>query len=52
MVRSTFDFDAANAKLGRRSRGVGAHELVVHLTGDRPVIVSENSRVLSREARP
>jgi hypothetical protein len=52
MVRSTFDFDAANAKLGRRSRGVGAHELVIHLTEDRPIIVSENSRVLRREGRP
>jgi hypothetical protein len=48
-VRSTFAFDASNAKLGRRSRGVGAHELVVNFAGNRPVIVSENSRVLGRE---
>jgi hypothetical protein len=51
IVRSTFKFDAANAKLGRRSRGVGTHELVVNLAGDRPVIVSENSQVLEREGR-
>jgi len=47
-VRSTFDFDAANAKLGRRSRGTGTHELVVIFAGDRPVIASETSRVLTR----
>jgi hypothetical protein len=48
IVRSTFDFDAANVRLGRRSRGVGTHELVVTFAGDRPVIVSENSQVLRR----
>jgi hypothetical protein len=52
IVRSTFAFDASNAKLGRRSRGVGAHELVVNFAGNRPVIVSENSRVLGRSGRP
>lgn len=51
IVRSTFAFDASNAKLGRRSRGVGAHELVVNFAGGRPVIVSENSRVLGRGGR-
>jgi hypothetical protein len=51
VVRSTFAFDASNAKLGRRSRGVGAHELVVNFAGNRPVIVSENSRVLGRGSR-
>ena len=51
IVRSTFAFDASNAKLGRRSRGVGAHELVVNFAGNRPVIVSENSRVLGRGGR-
>jgi hypothetical protein len=51
VVRSTFAFDASNAKLGRRSRGVGAHELVVNFAGTRPVIVSENSRVLGRGSR-
>ncbi len=50
-VRSTFDFVAANAKLDRRSRGAGTHELVVSFEGDRPVIISENSRVLSRGRR-
>jgi hypothetical protein len=47
-IRSTFDFDAANSRIGRRSRGVGTHELVVSFAGSRPVIVSENSRVLGR----
>jgi hypothetical protein len=51
IVRSTFAFDASNARLGRRSRGVGAHELVVNFAGNRPVIVSENSRVLGRGGR-
>ena len=51
IVRSTFAFDASNAKLGRRSRGVGAHELVVNFAGNRPVIASENSRVLRRGSR-
>lgn len=51
IVRSTFDFDASNARLGRRSRGVGAHELVVSFTDDRPVITSENSRVVRRGSR-
>jgi hypothetical protein len=50
-VRSAFDFQAANSKLGRRARGVGAHELVVSFAGGRPVIVSETSRVLSRKSR-
>jgi hypothetical protein len=51
-IRSTFDFDAANSELGRRSRGAGTHELVVTFAGDRPVIASENSRVFSRQRSP
>ena len=51
IVRSTFGFDASNARLGRRSRGVGAHELVVSFADDRPVITSENSRVVRRGSR-
>jgi hypothetical protein len=50
-VRSAFDFEAANPKLNRRSRGVAAHELVVSFAGDQPMIISENSRVLSRRGR-
>ena len=50
-VQSTFDFVAANSELDRRSRGVGTHELVVSFAGDRPVIISENSRVLSKGRR-
>jgi hypothetical protein len=49
--RSTFDFAAGNARRGRRSRGVGEHELVISLEGARPVIASETSRVLRRGAR-
>jgi hypothetical protein len=47
-VRSIFDYTAANAALGRRSRGTGNHELVVSFAGGRPVIAAENSRVISR----
>ena len=50
-VQSTFDFVAGNSNLDRRSRGVGTHELVVSFTGERPVIVSESSRVLGRVHR-
>ena len=45
-VRSIFDFAASNPRQGRRSRGIGYHELVVSFSGYRPVILSENSRVL------
>ncbi len=48
-VRSIFDYTAANAALGRRSRGSGDHELVVSFAGGRPVIAAENSRVIRRE---
>ena len=47
-VRSSFDFTAANPSDGRRSLGVGEHELVVSLSGQRPVIVAETSRVVLR----
>ena len=50
-VRSAFDFEAANPKLNRRSRGVATHELLVSFAGERPIIISENSRVLSRRGR-
>jgi hypothetical protein len=48
-VRSAFDFEAVNSKRDERSRGVGTHELVVSFAGERPVIISETSRVLSRK---
>jgi hypothetical protein len=51
-VRSAFDFEAVNSKLGQHSRGVGTHELVVSFAGERPVITVETSRVLSRKKRP
>jgi hypothetical protein len=47
-VRSIFDYTAANAAQGRRSRGTGNHELVVSFAGGRPVIAAENSRVVRR----
>jgi hypothetical protein len=51
-VRSAFDFEAVNSKQDRRSRGIGTHELVVSFAGERPVIIAESSRVLSRKSRP
>lgn len=50
-VQSSFDFEAANSKLDRHARGVGTHELVVSFAGERPVIISESSRVMRRGAR-
>jgi hypothetical protein len=50
-VRSAFDFEAVNPKQNERSRGVGAHELVVSFAGERPVIIFETSRVLRRKNR-
>jgi hypothetical protein len=47
-VRSIFDFAAAHSGQGRRSRGMGDHELVVSFASGRPVIESETSRVLRR----
>jgi hypothetical protein len=47
-VRSIFDFAAANSRQGRRSRGIGDHELVVSFASGKPVIASETSRVLRR----
>ena len=47
-VRSIFDFAAANSRQGRRSRGIGDHELVVSFASGNPVIASETSRVLRR----
>jgi hypothetical protein len=47
-VWSLFDFAAGNPDQGRRSRGIGEHELVVSFLSHKPVIVSETSRVLRR----
>jgi hypothetical protein len=49
-VWSIFDYSATNPGDGRRSRGIGDHELVVSFSGGRPVIVAESSRVLRRGA--
>jgi hypothetical protein len=47
-VRSSFDFEAANARNGQRASGIGEHELIVSFASGKPVIVSENSRVIRR----
>ncbi len=49
-VWAIFDFSASGYSQGRRSLGIGEHELVVSLSSGRPVIVSETSRVLHRGA--
>ena len=49
-VWAIFDFSAASSDQDRRSHGIGEHELVVSLSGGRPVIVAETSRVLQRGA--
>jgi len=51
-VWSIFDFSARDPNNGRRSLGIGDHELVVSFSGSKPVIVSETSRVLRRGALP
>ncbi len=43
-----FDFAAASTDRGRRSRGIGGHELVVSFSSGKPVIVSESSKVFRR----
>jgi hypothetical protein len=47
-VLSTFEFSAGNSQRGRRSLGIGEHELVVSFSNARPVITSEDSRVVIR----
>jgi hypothetical protein len=47
-VWSVFDFLAADPRQGRRSMGIGEHELVISFSGRKPVVVAENSRVLHR----
>jgi hypothetical protein len=47
-VWSIFDFSAAHPREGRRSVGVGEHELVITFSGGRSMIAAENSRVLHR----
>ncbi|CAA9317846.1 MAG: hypothetical protein AVDCRST_MAG90-846 [uncultured Microvirga sp.] len=47
-VQSLFDFTAVSPRRGASSKGVGALELNVSFRGARPVIVSEESRVIRR----
>ena len=47
-VWTLFDFAAASSDRGRRSRGIGGHELVVSFSSGKPVIVSESSKVFRR----
>jgi hypothetical protein len=47
-VRASFDFNASNDGQSRRSEGLGEHELVLSFSSGRPIIVSEDSRVIIR----
>ena len=47
-VKSSFDFTASSTQLDRRSLGIGEHQLVVSFIRGRPMIVSEDSRVIIR----
>ena len=49
-VRALFAFDADSPSRAKRSKGTGMVEFVVDLSGDRPIIVSENSIVQDRQA--
>jgi len=50
-IRTLFDFEAANPRRGRRSRGTASLSLVVSFAGGEPVIVSERSQVLQEGRR-
>jgi hypothetical protein len=50
-VWSMFDYSASNPRQGRRSRGIGEHELVVDLSSEQPVIASENSRLVPADTK-
>ncbi|WP_292513122.1 hypothetical protein [Methylobacterium sp.] len=50
VVRTTLDYRAQNPARGARSQGVAELVLEISFTADRPLIVSESSRVLSRAA--
>jgi hypothetical protein len=47
-VRGVFDYTAISPERGRRSQGVANLELQISFAGERPVIVSETSRVVAR----
>ena len=47
-VHAVFDFIAVNPARGRRSTGTAMLELVVDVSGPRPVIAAETSRIVSR----
>ena len=48
VVKTVFDFIAANPARRRRSEGTGTLELVVSVAGQQPVINAETSRILRR----
>lgn len=48
MVRAVYDYLAFNPARDTRAQGVGELVLTISLAGERPVIVSETSRILSR----
>ena len=47
-VHAVFDYTAANPKRRRSSEGSGALQLIVEFIGEKPVIVSEHSTLLSQ----
>lgn len=51
-VQTLFDFTAANPERGRRSQGTARLNLGVSVSGGRPVIMSETSRVVQRGRSP
>ena len=46
-VHAVFNFIAVNPARGRRSTGTAMLELVVDVSGPRPVIAAETSRIVS-----
>ncbi|WP_238232301.1 hypothetical protein [Methylobacterium thuringiense] len=48
IVRTVIGFSAQNPERGARSQGLSELNLTISFAGDRPVIVSESSRVLRR----
>jgi hypothetical protein len=47
-VHSSFDFTATHPRQNRRAEGIGEHQLVVSFATGRPMIETEDSRVIIR----
>ncbi len=50
-VHAVFDYEAANPARKRYSQGTGALQLIVQFIGEKPIIVSENSTLLSQKRK-